>query len=475
MVERETSPSVQWGAVLTVGFGTAAAIWTLGYFSRLFELQSQTPHLVFTLICITAGMWLAAQGVGGYLMGRRSTSGIRGGLLAGLLTGLLNLFVVASLISTDQPNRIQFSALIWIPACLLACGIVGAGGAWVGRWRRPQGASVQDWGGGLPIVAAVATFILLAIGGFVTGADEGLAVVDWPNTETYNMFLYPLERMTGGIFLEHAHRLFGSLVGLTAFVTALYVTFTERRRWVTAFAWIALICVAGQGVLGGLRVTGVLTLSDNPADTRPNIILAVVHGVFGQIVFGAFVLLACARARIWRQAGPAILSPTAGTDRVFQVGLLLLVVVQLVLGAIVRHFTWALRMLRYGVDVPPDQLIAQGKWALHLHITLAVVVALVAVAVGVRAWGFYRQYAVFRRLGTSLMILVGLQITLGVLSLIVTGDDSPANKPPLMDMLITTGHQVIGAAVLAWAVMLYAWNRRLLTPEPTVRRRVGRV
>ena len=31
-----------------------------------------------------------------------------------------------------------------------------------------------------------------------------------------NMFLYPLSRMTGGIYFEHAHRLYGSLVGLTA-------------------------------------------------------------------------------------------------------------------------------------------------------------------------------------------------------------------------------------------------------------------
>ena len=32
-------------------------------------------------------------------------------------------------------------------------------------------------------------------------------MVDWPNSFGYNMFLYPLSRMTGGIYYEHAHRL----------------------------------------------------------------------------------------------------------------------------------------------------------------------------------------------------------------------------------------------------------------------------
>ena len=68
--------------------------------------------------------------------------------------------------------------------------------------------------------AVMATLFLLIAGGLVTSAREGLAVVDWPNSFGYNMFLYPPSRMTGGIYYERAHRLFGSLVGLTVLVLA---------------------------------------------------------------------------------------------------------------------------------------------------------------------------------------------------------------------------------------------------------------
>jgi cytochrome c oxidase assembly protein subunit 15 len=64
------------------------------------------------------------------------------------------------------------------------------------------------WTSAFAWVTATATFFLLAIGGIVTAQEAGLAVVDWPNSFGYNMFLYPLSRMTGGIYFEHAHRLF---------------------------------------------------------------------------------------------------------------------------------------------------------------------------------------------------------------------------------------------------------------------------
>ena len=71
-------------------------------------------------------------------------------------------------------------------------------------------------------VTVAATFLLVVAGGLVTSNEAGLAVVDWPNSFGYNMFLYPLAKMTGGIYYEHAHRLYGSLVGLTTIVLAGY-------------------------------------------------------------------------------------------------------------------------------------------------------------------------------------------------------------------------------------------------------------
>ena len=74
----------------------------------------------------------------------------------------------------------------------------------------------------------------------VTSKNVGLAVPDWPTTFGYNMFLYPLSRMTGAVYYEHAHRLFGSLVGLTTLVLAAHLLRVERRAWVKRLAVVAL-------------------------------------------------------------------------------------------------------------------------------------------------------------------------------------------------------------------------------------------
>lgn len=466
MNHASATPSADRGAVLAIGFGTTVAMWGIAYFSRLFEQSVNSRAGVLVLLFTAAILLVACHVAGGYLAGRCTARGLRTAAAAGLVTGLVNLLAVASAFGGDRPNEIRPIAIAFIPGSVLAAVALGVLGGLLGRRHYRPDQPTPHWAGGLAAVTAVATFLLLGVGGFVTGYDEGLAVVDWPNTETYNMFLYPLERMTGGVFLEHAHRLFGSLVGLATLVLALQTQFTERRGGVRALAWLALLAVIAQGILGGLRVTGHFTLSAQPEDTTPSVLLAIVHGVFGQCVFGVLVALAVLRSHAWAAAGPPIAAPGAGTDRAFNRVLVLVLLVQLVLGALVRHFSWALQVLPYGLAARPEHLQAVGQWALTLHITIAVLASLVAVAVGVRAWGLYQNVTVLARLGSGLLGLVGLQIGLGIAALVVTGDDSPANKPGLLDVAITTGHQVVGAALLAWAVMLLLWSHRRVAPAP---------
>lgn len=437
--------------ILTLGFGTAVAMWAIGYLCRLFGDAVPAPVIFALLLSCLAG--------GGVVAGRYTERGLRGGVWAGLLTGALNLLIVGSVVGGQTPNALKAGAWIWTAGSFGVSAALGGIGAAIGsRWRRP--ARKPDWAGGLAVVAACATFLLL-----VTGFDEGLAVVDWPNTEGYSMFLYPLARMTGGVYLEHSHRLLGSLVGLTTLVLAFQVQFTEPRRWVRRLAWVALLLVIGQGILGGLRVTGHFTLSTRPADTDPKVLLAIVHGICGQVVFATLVALAVWRSRAWQDAGPPQPAPSASTDRTFGTVLVGLVIIQLMLGALVRHFTWALDILRYGLPIDPDRLIAVGQWALHLHITVAVLVVLLGITVGVRAWGLYQGVPPLRRLGSRLLLLVGVQVALGLAALVVSGTDAPNRRPTALDVAVTTAHQVTGAAALAWAVMLLLWNYRRLAPR----------
>ena len=79
---------------------------------------------------------------------------------------------------------------------------------------------------------ALSTLALIFIGGLVTSTSSGLSVPDWPTTYGYNMFLFPISQWVGGIFYEHTHRLYASLVGLLTVVLAvwLHLKAADRRR-----------------------------------------------------------------------------------------------------------------------------------------------------------------------------------------------------------------------------------------------------
>ena len=60
-------------------------------------------------------------------------------------------------------------------------------------------------------LVALSTAVLIFAGGLVTSTGSGLSVPEWPNTYGWNMFLFPLDKMVGGIRYEHSHRLIGQL------------------------------------------------------------------------------------------------------------------------------------------------------------------------------------------------------------------------------------------------------------------------
>ena len=296
------------------------------------------------------------------------------------------------------------------------------------------------WTAAFATVAASATFCLLIVGGIVTGKEAGLAVTDWPNSFGHNMFLFPLSRMTGPVFFEHAHRLFGSLVGLTTLVLAIHLQRADNRKGVRRFALIALALVIVQGLLGGLRVTGHFTLSADPMQTAPSLLLAIIHGITGQLFFSAMVALAALTTPAWRTAPPPRIVPRAALDHGLSRLLLSLLIVQLVLGAVLRH-------------------LAGG---LMVHVSFAVVVIVAAMIVGVRAWAIHDTLPIVPRLGKLLLILIGLQLALGVAALLVTGDRPNHPAPMLADVIVTTAHQANGAFLLAVATLLVIWLGRLV-------------
>lgn len=412
------------GPGLALGFGAAVAMWAGAYLARLPFVQAPAV-LLFAL-------FLACYLGAGWLAGRR-TGSVAAGARVGAVASTVNLLVLLGLLWKENAS----TAPVWIPASIAIGAALSALGALVGR-RGPV--AERDWTPTLCRVHVVATLLLVAVGGLVTSHDAGLAVPDWPNTYGSNMFLYPLARMSGGIYYEHAHRLFGSLIGLTTIVAAVAVARTRARpRGAAALAGLLVVLVITQGVLGGLRVTGNLTLSADPEHLSPSTALAIAHGMLGQVFLALVGAQAALLSLAWTAGPEAVAHEAAATDRGLTAWTVGLVLAQLLLGALTRHLS--------GID-------GLVTW----HITMAVVVVVVGLFAGLRAWGLHPDKAPLRRAGVGLSHAIGLQLVLGVTAL-VARETRPGWEP-----LVTTAHQTTGAVILLLAVQLFAWQRRLVRP-----------
>ncbi|MGA1391874.1 MAG: COX15/CtaA family protein [Phycisphaerales bacterium] len=433
---------------LALGFAGTVAMWAVGY------VCMTAPGLVVGefLFALTIAALLGVAILAGRLhpIGFAPTAGWRRGLRVGLVSATVNLLIVGSLFGSGSDLA---TAALWIGGLYVVSAAVGVAGGAVGQMLEPMRREIAPLGL-FGAVAATAVFLLLITGGLVTGMEAGLAVPDWPNSFGHNMLLYPLSEMTGGIYYEHAHRLYGMLVGVTA-LTFLVLAWRLDRRNTVRFVTLAvftMVCV--QGLLGGLRVTGNLTMSQDAADLAPNLTLAIVHGVFGQVIFATLCGLAVVTSGSWSRATP---SAVAGgdSDRFLSAALPFAIVGQLVLGACYRH------LQVHG----EDGLLHHPLWALHSHIAFGVLVAALAIAVGLRSWGRHGDRPVLRRLGLALIATICLQLLLGTAALVAVFV-RPGVEIPVWELLITSAHQATGAVLLGMSTMLALWTRRLVAESP---------
>lgn len=227
----------------------------------------------------------------------------------------------------------------------------------------------RPWLHAFAVLMVISVFMLIALGGTVTSRAAGMTVPDWPNTFGHNMFAVPWELWVDfqeplvsqrGEFWEHSHRLKGSWVGILSIIMAIWLPLTQRgRRWLQILGPALLIMVIIQGLMGGFRVT------------ENSLFLAFVHGVFGQIVFGATVLIAAATSRVWIRFAQAGLrrdhEKLFKGIRALALVMIGLLVVQLVLGAWVRHAGAGLAIpdfpTHYGSIAPPitETSLAQAR------------------------------------------------------------------------------------------------------------------
>jgi len=295
------------------------------------------------------------------------------------------------------------------------------------------------------------TFPLIWVGGLVTSYDAGMAVPDWPNTYGFNLFLYPWQTWLFGpfdLFIEHGHRLLGSVVGLLAIGLVIATWLCESRSWVRWMSLAVLAAVIAQGVLGGLRVLG------------NDVQLAKIHGCFGPAFFALTGVMATVTSKRWREATPLVDRQAARLQRLAMMTALF-AYIQLMLGAELRH-------------QPIHATHSTFRIALYFHLFMAAVVAVHAVLLAVRATRHYRQERWIYYPSMRVAVLVGLQLFLGASTWVAkygmpawlsqydwaAGFTVSANGP--LQAMTATMHVAIGSMILMLSVLVSVRSLRLL-------------
>ena len=510
------------GPVVVFGFATAISMW-------LMWLIGHQPWLDLPASIAGPGMGLlvvAGATLAGSLAGKRL--GWAAGAGTAFVAATLNLLIMGSLVvesidgSAPAPGKEGLTpsagmAMVgFVAASVVGGAVFGLVGGLFSRGvsRRPA----TFWASRLAIVAAFAVAPLLLLGGLVTSTGAGLSVPDWPGTYGANMFLYPIALMADPrIFLEHTHRLFGSLVGITTIAMAVFIWATPslRKRFdvpasVAAVVVVGLALALGMrqhvaGGLGGMAFGGfgvVVALGsvvwyllalrhDRPAQaaaalilmvsaqgvlggtrvTEANPLLGTVHGVLGQMYFAAMVMFAAWMSPVARRLR------TIDRPRAWVRGaawlLLGSLVLQLVMGAMYRHGSMA------------AEPTAWSGPALHAHMGFSIVVVILSTVVAFALMGQgagpssqsesaeeQRGARVCGRLGKLVLTVVIVQFALGWAAFaMVTGErrvvptaDQLADTAhiPAATALITFAHQANGALLLACASSAVVWGAVVL-------------
>jgi cytochrome c oxidase assembly protein subunit 15 len=262
-----------------------------------------------------------------------------------------------------------------------------------------------------------------------------------PGRGDHFLLFYPVEKWFRdvGTFVEHTHRLFGTLVGLLA-IAQLASTFVTRRpvrlRWMS-FAALAAGCV--QGTLGGLRV-----LEASPE-------LAFVHGVCAQAVFAVLAVNWVVNRPAWAAATRTRLD-AAPALVLLGWGAALAVYAEIALGAWLRHSGSSLALV------------------LHAAFVLGVVAFVLAFARGLRAAaaGSPDERQPLARAARNLVGLLGAQVALGILALVSVLVFSGGFEGAVStgEIVFATLHVLVGALLLVQSVAGALWCGRLLSSAP---------
>lgn len=298
-------------------------------------------------------------------------------------------------------------------------------------------------------LTCLSTYLLIVVGSLVTTTGSGLAVPDWPLS--FGQF-FP--EMKGGVLFEHGHRMVAGTVGIMMTVLAIWIWLVEKRRWLKMVALAAWFAVVVQAILGGITVLNQLPVS-----------VSVSHAGLAMMFFALTAFIALATDTSWEQVREKLSqTPPADVLTKFTVYAAVVVYVQIILGAIMRHMGAGMAIpdwpLSYGQIIPPRLDVATIGFN-FAHRTWAWVTAATLVILFVKVRRHASRDHGLHTWAHMLAGLVFVQILLGAWTVW-----------SIKDYVVTTLHVATGAAIwiTSVAVMIRTLRLRHLAtvPHPAV-------
>jgi heme A synthase len=252
-----------------------------------------------------------------------------------------------------------------------------------------------------------------------------------------------------------------TFVGILTTILAIVLWKTEERSWMKVLGVIAWLAVVTQGILGGLTV---LFLLPTP--------ISVTHATMAQCFFSLTVFIAIATSSSWKR-GTLLVETKSSTTLRLSYAAVAVVLVQLILGAVMRHTgsglaipdfplsygeIWPslsessvreMNMMRADLDLPP---MGGHQILFHtFHRIGAVVVAVVLSMLAIHVFRTYRDSRL-REPALVLLVLVFVQFLLGALTVWTS-----------RNIQVATSHVAVGALLLAGSTVLCARVSRFVT------------
>ena len=281
--------------------------------------------------------------------------------------------------------------------------------------------------------------LLIAAGALVKSKEAGLSVPDWPLS--YGSLNPPHWWRIDTVRAEHGHRMFAGTVALLTVALALWARRAERRAWARRIAYSAVGAVLAQAILGGVTVLLFLP----PA-------VSIAHAGLAQLFLCLVTAFAVVTGRSFTAGTPASAPARIGATRRLATATTLLVYLQILAGAVMRHNGAGLAIptfpLAWGHLVPPAFTFPV---AIHFtHRVGALLVLLAVAATAVLVLSRQRRERALALPALAMCLLVAVQITLGALVVLTRKAVVP-----------NTVHVATGAALLATSLVLTLQSWRL--------------